>query len=521
MSGQLNLVSVGPGSADLIAPLARAALERSDAVVGYGLYLRWIAPWLEGKEIHDLPLTKERERAALALELARSGRTVSLVSSGDIGVYGLAPLALEMLEPGEQTEVRVIPGITAAQSCASLLGAPLGHDFATLSLSDLLCPWPWIEQRARMLAQAEVALVLYNVQSEARQEGVYRILDILLEHRPPEVWCGIVRNAYREDASSAICTLGALREQRFDMLTSLVIGTRFTRRNGNFLFAPRGYHGWQEQTPPDASKIPWGAVWCFTGTRDGNALAARCAEAGYPVVISVATPYGEAQARRVCPNAHIVQGRIGEPARSALLRAHGARAVVDATHPFATRISEQLLRIGAALGIPCLRYERPVAPLPEGIVACASVEEAGRKAIATGRRIFVGTGVKDLPDLLRLPGADACQWFARVTPNPDSLERAVSAGIPASRICGMQGPFSQRANEALWQDWEIDCVLSKDSGETGGLPAKIAAAQALGLPLLVVTRPPCDHPVRTSDTDSVLGWLERTPPARPHSLSDE
>jgi precorrin-6x reductase len=519
MSGQLNLVSVGPGSSELIAPLAKAALERSDAVVGYGLYLRWIAPWLKGKEIHDLPLTKERERAALALQLARSGRVVSLVSSGDIGVYGLAPLAFEMLEPGEQTDVQVIPGITAAQSCASLLGAPLGHDFATLSLSDLLCPWPWIEQRAQMLARAEVALVLYNVQSEARQEGVYRILDILLAHRPADAWCGIVRNAYREDASSEICTLGELRHKRFDMLTSLVIGTRFTRRNGAFLYAPRGYHGWQKEAAPLPEGIPQGALWCFTGTRDGNALAAQCQKAGHPVVISVATEYGAAQARRHCPGAHIVTGHIGEAARRVLLEASRARAVLDATHPFATRISEQLQRLCTDLAIPCLRYERPGAPLPPEVVACADMEEAGRRAVELGRRIFVGTGVKDLPGLLQTPGGGERQWFARVTPNPESLERAALAGIPASRICAMQGPFSQRANEALWQDWEIDCVLSKDSGEAGGLPAKIAAAKSLGIPLLVVKRPACNNPLHTSDPSVVLKWVESPTLFKPSSPS--
>ncbi len=510
MSGQLNLVSVGPGAAGLIPPMAREALERSDVVVGYGLYLRWIAPWLAGKEVHDLPLTKERERAALALTLARSGRTVSLVSSGDIGVYGLAPLALEMLEPGEQTDVRIIPGITAAQSCASLLGAPLGHDFATLSLSDLLCPWPWIEQRARLLASAEVALVLYNVQSEARREGVYRVLDILLEHRPPEAWCGIVRNAYREDASSDICTLGELRNRSFDMLTTLVIGTRFTRRNGAFLFAPRGYHGWQTETGPQTAEIPGGALWCFTGTRDGNALAARLRDAGHPIVISVATEYGAAQARRHCPGAHVVAGGIGEPARRTLLEASSAAGVLDATHPFSTRISAQLTRLCAGLRIPLMRYERPGQPLPPEVIGCSDMAEAGRKAVELGRRIFVGTGVKDLSALLQTAGAEERQWFARVTPNPESLERAVQAGIPASRICAMQGPFSQRANEALWRDWEIDCVLSKDSGETGGLPAKIAAANTIGIPLLVVQRPPCDNPLRTSDPAAVLDWARRT-----------
>jgi precorrin-3B C17-methyltransferase len=278
-----------------------------------------------------------------------------------------------------------------------------------------------------------------------------------------------------------------------------------------FLYAPRGYHGWQKEAVPGAEAIPQGALWCFTGTRDGNALAAQCREAGHCVVISVATEYGAAQARRYCPEAHIVTGHIGEAARRALLESSRARAVLDATHPFATRISEQLERLCDGLNIPLLRYQRPAAPLPPEVVACANMKEAGRRAVEMGHKIFVGTGVKDLSGLLQTPGGGERQWFARVTPNPESLERAVLAGIPASRICAMQGPFSQRANEALWQDWGIDCVLSKDSGEAGGLPAKIAAAKALCIPLLVVKRPVCHNPIQTSDPSAVLQWVDSTP----------
>jgi precorrin-3B C17-methyltransferase len=194
-----------------------------------------------------------------------------------------------------------------------------------------------------------------------------------------------------------------------------------------------------------------------------------------------------------------------------LLKSSHARAVLDATHPFATRISEQLERLCAGLELPLLRYQRPAAPLPPEVIACADMDEAGRRAVELGSKIFVGTGVKDLSSLLQTPGGTQRQWFARVTPNPESLERAVLAGLPASRICAMQGPFSQRANEVLWQDWEIDCVLSKDSGEAGGLPAKIAAAKSLGIPLLVVKRPMCHNPVQTSDPAAVLQWVESTP----------
>ena len=505
-TGQLNLVSVGPGEAALIPPVAREALLRSSDVVGYGLYLQWIAPWLDGKEAYALPLTKERERAALALRLAREGRVVSLVSSGDIGVYGLAPLVFEMLEAGETTEVRVIPGITAALSCASLLGAPLGHDFATLSLSDLLCPWAWIKERAENIAKADIAVALYNIQSAARQDGLYEVLDIFLRHRSAGTWCGVVRNAYREDATSFICSLEELRGRRFDMLTTLIIGTRFTQKTGNFLFSPRGYHGWQTQVVPQKK-----AVWFFTGTADGNALAADWARRGREAVISVATEYGAVQARRYAPAAQVLSGRIGAGARSAMLAESGALAVVDATHPFATRISGQLIRTCTELGIPYLRYERPGSELPPDVEVFDSMEDAAGVAVAKYKRIFLSTGVKDIPVFLARDASKACEWFARVTPNPASISGAVEAGIPAAHLCGMQGPFSQRANEALWSDWSVDCVVAKDSGAAGGLPAKIEAARALKIPLLVVRRPVVQYPRSTQDPAVILQWLADLP----------
>ena len=141
MSGVLNLVSVGPGFADLIIPRAIAALQESDVIVAYDLYLRWIEPYLAGKEIHTPPLTQERARALLAIEKARGGAKVALISSGDIGIYAMAALAYEEMREDDTFEVKLIPGVTSANACASLLGSPLSHDFATLSLSDLLCPW--------------------------------------------------------------------------------------------------------------------------------------------------------------------------------------------------------------------------------------------------------------------------------------------------------------------------------------------------------------------------------------------
>lgn len=514
MSGKLNLVSVGPGFASLIPNLAREALEESDVVVGYDLYLRWIAPWIEGKEQHTPPLTQERERAQLALDFARAGRTVSLVSSGDIGIYAMATLAFDELLPTDTLELRVVPGISAANACASLLGAPLSHDYATLSLSDLLCPWEWIEKRASHIAQADLCAVFYNVQSKGRQEGVYRILDQMLEHKRPETVCGVVRNAYREDQTVSITTLGELRHQRFDMLTSLVIGNRFTARKTQpggreWMFTPRGYNNWAPEPEAGAAEPtpPQGAVWVFAGTADGNALARSLISQGETVVLSVASEYGGEVAAKAVPGAFVYAGRRGVEARRQVLK--GAKAIVDATHPYAAVISPQLAGLGQELGVPYLRYERPGA-LEEGmdgVTFVNSTEEAAQAAQQAGERVFLATGSGGLKDFTTL-GAGV-HFFARVAPIASSLEAAHSAGIPTHNILAMLGPFSAEQNVSQWRHWGIQAVISKDSGEEGGATSKLQAARELGIPLIVLRRPRLNLPNTYSRPEDVLSAVAK------------
>ena len=506
-AGKLYLVSVGPGTADLIPPAAKTALEQSRVVVSYDLYLERIRPWLAGKEIVTLPLTQEKERAQRAIDFARNGETVSLVSSGDIGVYAMAALAFEMLAEDDAFDVEVVPGITAANSCASLLGSPLSHDFATLSLSNLLCPWDWIVRRAGHLAEADMVVALYNVQSKTRQEGVYEILNLFLKHKSPGTWCGIVRNAYREGQEVSVCTLEELAQRRFDMFTTLIVGNRFTRRKGRHLYTPRGYLGWEkEKTEPAPENLP-PAVWVFTGTGDGNALALDLAGKGHEIVASVASDYGREAALATAPHLRVRSGRIGIEARREELR-HSALAIVDATHPFATEISKQLITLAKELSLPYLRYERPAGTRHENAIYCADMEEAAQKASALGTRIFLGTGTKDLERFLTAEGASRKEWFLRLLPDEASLERAVKLGIPRHRLCVMQGPFSAAFNEALWRDWSIDCVVTKESGEAGGLSAKAEAAAHLGIPLLIVERPRLAYPRVVSDFASVDAFLK-------------
>ncbi|MBV9489714.1 MAG: precorrin-3B C(17)-methyltransferase [Verrucomicrobia bacterium] len=511
MKAKLHLVSVGPGFHELIPVLAERALRSSDAIVGYELYLRWITDWIAGKEIHALPLTQERERAGLAIDLARAGRSVSLVSGGDVGVYGMAALALEMMDESDAFDVAVVPGISAANSCAARLGSPLSHDFATLSLSDLLCPWAWIEERARRLAEADFVVALYNVQSRGRHDGIYRVLRIFSEQKAPGTWCGVVRNAYREGEEVSICTLDDLFERRFDMLTTIIVGNRFTRRRrGNFLYTPRGYHAWPEPaTGGDRERLPAESIWVFAGTSDGNDLAAALAGAGHRVVVSVASDYGREAAGRAVPGVAVCAGRMGPEGRKRTLTDSAAVAIVDATHPFAAEISRQLMGIAQDTGIPYLRYERPVAEPVAGAHYRRSAEEAAATAAALGRRIFLAVGVKDLATFLRRSDEDEREWYVRLAPDALSIEKALDLGVPRSRICAMQGPFSRAFNLALWRDWAIDCVVTKDSGEAGGFPAKAEAAAALGSPLVVLERPAIPYPFVARDFGGILGELAR------------
>ncbi len=504
--GKLTMVSLGPGNLDLIPPRARAAIAGASDVVGYGLYLDLIEPWLNGKIQHRMPLTQEKARAEKAIDLAEQGKQVALVSSGDIGIYAMATLVFELLENREPLEIEVIPGITAATSCAALLGAPLSHDFATLSLSDLLCPWQWIERRAKAIAESDLAVALYNVQSKARPDGVQRILEIMLQHKSPDTVCGVVRNAWRSDQELSVCTLAELKGRQFDMLTTVIIGNQFTRQSPAGMFSPRGYLDWQSSE--EEPVIRQGAVWVFAGTHDGNALANALVEEGHDVAVSVATDYGVEVAKdslneRIC----VVNAAVGSERRRQWLE--GAKAVVDASHPFAQRISQDLMESCRTLTIPYFRYERQshLPRLKKGELL-ADFESALLRAADLGKRVFLATGAKELALLKDCPRAGDVEWFVRFAPDTASLKIALDSGVPRNRLCFMQGPFTADFNETQWRDWQIDCVVTRESGEGSGMAEKIEAAERLSIPVLVIQRPPMSYPNFSEDFGSVIARLK-------------
>jgi precorrin-3B C17-methyltransferase len=220
---------------------ALEALRQAQVVVGYDGYFTGLADLVAGKECLALPLTQEAERARMAVERLRQGQVVCVISSGDPGVYGMASLVWQSLGDEEQEDVAVVPGVSAVNAAAALLGAPLGHDFAVVSLSDLLTPWALIERRLQAAAEADFVLALLNPKSQRRHWQYHRAQEILAKWRLPQTPVGIVRNAYRPVQSVERTTVARMAEAVVDMFTTVIIGNSQTVQLGNAIVTPRGY----------------------------------------------------------------------------------------------------------------------------------------------------------------------------------------------------------------------------------------------------------------------------------------
>ena len=248
--GRLTVVGIGPGAAAWRTPEVSAILAEAGHLVGYGLYLDLLGPLVAGKILHETGLGDETGRARRALDLAAAGESVALVSSGDAGIYGLATLVFDLLDREDRPEWRrvalsVAPGISALQAAAARAGAPLGHDFCAISLSDLLTPWAAIETRLKAAAAADFVVALYNPRSLRRRDQLVAAKAIFLEHRPPETPVLLARNLGRAEEAVASVSLAEFDPERVDMLTLVMIGASSTRRvaGTRWIYTPRGYAG--------------------------------------------------------------------------------------------------------------------------------------------------------------------------------------------------------------------------------------------------------------------------------------
>ncbi len=260
MAGKLFIVGVGPGHHDHMTFRAKQAIEESDSIVGYQTYVNLVQDLIEGKEVFRYDMTQEVERAHQCINIAKSGKNVSLVSSGDPGIYGMAGLIYEILaeqgwDPKNDLEVEVIPGVSALNSCASIIGSPLMTDFAVLSMSDLLVPWDLIIKRVEAAAQGDFVIVIYNPSSKKRIHQLQDTRKILLKYRKPSTPVAIIKGAFRESQSVVITDLENMENfaDKLGMISTVIVGNSSTYNYKDLMINPRGYkskYNIQEQENP-------------------------------------------------------------------------------------------------------------------------------------------------------------------------------------------------------------------------------------------------------------------------------
>ena len=238
---KIYVVGIGPGAYDQMTGRAIRALNESDVIIGYTVYVDLVKEYFAGKEFMTTPMKKEVDRCVLAFEEAKKGKTVSMICSGDAGVYGMAGLMYEVGENYPDVELTIIPGVTAATGGAAVLGAPLIHDFCLISLSDLLTPWEKIEARLLAAAQADFVVCLYNPSSRKRKDYLQKACDLMMKYKSPDTVCGTVAQIARDGEHAQVMTLKELRDTEVDMFTTVFVGNSQTKNINGKMVTPRGY----------------------------------------------------------------------------------------------------------------------------------------------------------------------------------------------------------------------------------------------------------------------------------------
>lgn len=238
----IYVIGIGPGCRDLMTQEAISAMEDAEVIVGYKTYIKLVEDFIKDKEVVQNGMRKEVDRCQDAIDIAKTGKKVAVISSGDAGIYGMAGLILELITKQElDIPVKVVPGVTASIGAAAVLGAPIMHDFCHISLSDLMTPWEVIEKRLRLAAEADFVICLYNPRSKGRSEHLANAFKIMGEFKDGSTPVGIVKDVGREDQEKFICTFDTMDFERVDMTTMVIIGNKSTYIQDDLMITPRGY----------------------------------------------------------------------------------------------------------------------------------------------------------------------------------------------------------------------------------------------------------------------------------------
>ena len=481
----LNIVGFGCGSYENMTIEAVRTIEMSELVVGFKTYIDLMREYFPDKEYYENGMMQERQRCEYALNEAVT-KEVSLVCSGDSGVYGMACLAYELAGAMDNSpEIKVVSGVTAANSGAAIIGAPLSHDFSVISLSDLLTKKSVIEKRLRAAAMSDMVICLYNPSSKKRADYLAWACSICLEYKDEDTVCGVVRNIGRDMESSKILTLGQLKEYNADMFTTVFIGNKSTVRMGEKMVTPRGYNNKSEKS-----------IIIFAGTTEGRHLADYASGLNIDTHIFVATEYGEMilkDDKSFDGNKCIIHtGRLDEAEIKEEIEKINPMAVFDATHPFAVQVTENIKNACEKTTTKYIRIKRDKENYNlvnrEKVRSAGSAEEAAIILSAPcykNKKVLLTTGSKTVGIYSHLEGFKD-NYYLRMLPNVQMLGEVLKSGIKNSNVICMQGPFSENMNYEMIKNYGIEVMVTKNSGNTGGTQEKINAAMRAGTEVIII-----------------------------------
>lgn len=498
--GKIYITGIGPGDFENMTLKAFEVLSFCDTIIGYNVYTELVKQYFKDKEFLSTGMTKEYERCVLCFEKAMEGKNVVLVCSGDAGIYGMAELMYHTGKAYPDIQLEVVPGVTAASSGAALLGAPLIQDFAVISLSDLLTPWEKIEKRILAAAYAGMIICFYNPSSKKRAGYLKKACQLVLKYASPETVCGITENIGRQGEAYKVCTLKELMETPVNMFTTVFIGNSQTEIINGKMVTPRGYKTTGMRDKP---------VLLFGGTSEGRKLAELFDSNNIRCTVCVATEYGE-QLISGTGNITVICGRMDLDDICRLIEpdAGGSQFsyVIDATHPYASLISENVKRACTRTGTVYLRLLRDniYNNKDNDIKFFEDASQAAEYLDKVAGRILLTTGSKDLP--VFCGGiTDKSRITARVLPSVNAIEICSNSGLNGKQIIAMQGPFSKETNIALIKQSGARFIVMKESGRAGGFPEKIAAAKETGTDIIILKRPVEETGYTFNDIIKTLG----------------
>ena len=512
-SGDLSVIGTGPGDARFMTLEARAAIDASEVVIGYKLYVDLIPEtWTRGKIVEHYGMGEEEDRVLRAFSYVASGYRVALLSGGDASLFGMASLCMSMLPDSIGTErIRVIPGVTAAQAAGTAIGAPYSNGLILLSLSDYLQPWSDVVLAMEGANESGLAVAIYN----PVQKGLSEKLDgvkLIFDGRQ----AAIIRDAGRREESMAFKPVRDIEPDDLDMRTIIFILSPKARERTiggrKVWIEARGYGS---ETGTTGTPTVLGQFLVLGGTTEGREVAGRLLEQGYTVTVSVTRDEGTLS---IPKGANVMIGARDASGWTSILSGAKARdgflGVIDATHPFAVLASREINNACEGTETPLCRFVR-AGEVPENAVVVSGVENAIDRAIkktSGADVIFLALGTNDLDIVVPRVRKSGRGLLVRMLPTARSIKQAERAGLTPMEIIAAWGAGSADLNSALCRERNVKCIVSRDSGVHGHVPEKAAAAKELGIPFILIARPAEPGVTCVEEFDKLIAWCRELAP---------